>query len=219
MDAWEDALRGTVGTIVPDKSHWYLIDFMWKNDKPTYKTNAQLAGELTVLDDQGIRIQLEGLEPTDGRRTLGVRAAPNGNLQAELDYLCGAEKEWADTIRTGGLDRHSAWMYLKQNILKKLEYPLLATAFTQKQCAQILRPVLMVVLPVLGINRHFPRIIVHSAPEFLGLNIPDLYTTQGIEHIKTLVTHGHQKTDVVGSVLRASLEQHKLELGRGGSLF
>jgi hypothetical protein len=36
--AWEGGLRATGGAIVPEKSHWYLIDFIWDKGIWQYKT-------------------------------------------------------------------------------------------------------------------------------------------------------------------------------------
>jgi hypothetical protein len=31
VDHWEGGLRASGGALVPSKSHWYLVDFKWKN--------------------------------------------------------------------------------------------------------------------------------------------------------------------------------------------
>jgi hypothetical protein len=43
LTAWEGGIRATGGAIKPRKSHWYLIDFEWKEGKPitSYRTVQQ----------------------------------------------------------------------------------------------------------------------------------------------------------------------------------
>jgi hypothetical protein len=76
------------GAIVPTKSFWYGIDFGWKPDGAFfYKPPALLPADLTVLDPVGQRAPLEHVQPFEGRRTLGLRAAPDGSQTAELQFL------------------------------------------------------------------------------------------------------------------------------------
>jgi hypothetical protein len=219
IDSWEGAIRATGGALVPAKSHWYLIDFQWVDGKPSYKSVCMAPGTLTLFGDSGTRVTLDRLEPSEGRRTLGARANPDGNCQEEFEYLCTESRKWADSLRTGGLDRSAIWTYTTMHILKKLEYPLSDTCLSRIQCETILRPVLQTALPAMGINRNMPRAIVYGTYDSMGLNIPNLFTSQGLVNIQVLITHGHVKADVLGGMLRTSIENHKVELGLGGSLF
>ena len=38
VDMWEGGIRAMVGAIVPEKSHWYLVNFKWENDTWRYAT-------------------------------------------------------------------------------------------------------------------------------------------------------------------------------------
>lgn len=219
VDIWEGALRATGGAIVPAKSFWYLVDFERNAEGVAkYKKKAVLPGDLTVLDTNGERVTLERLECSEGRRTLGVRAAPDGNQQAEFEYLRDVFAKWADRARTSGFDRTTLWMNLTMTILKKLEYPLPATCFTRQQCQDIMKP-LRHCLPKIGFNHNLPTALVFGPPKALGLGLPELYTTQGIQHIAHMITLGHKKDDATATLLRGVIEQTKIEVGLGGSLF
>jgi hypothetical protein len=94
-----------------------------------------------VLDSAGQQVPLERVHPSEGRRTLGLRAAPDGSQKAELQFLRDVTRTWAHRTRLGGGDRTTAWLGLNSTLLRKLAYPLPATCFTPKQCHHIMSPV------------------------------------------------------------------------------
>ncbi len=54
VNCWEWGLRASGGTLVPSKSHWYLIDFVWRNKKWQYRTEKEeMPGSLWVADTCG----------------------------------------------------------------------------------------------------------------------------------------------------------------------
>ncbi len=174
---------------------------------------------MTVQDSQGVLRQLERLEPSEARRTLGVRLAPDGNNRAEFEHLQEISAQWADRIRTGFLPRHLVWTALTSTVLPKLRYPLPATTFSKKECVSILSPLLQAVLPAAGICRNFPRVLVHAPTKYQGLGVPHLYSDQGIAHIFQCLHHAHQESNITGQLFRASFEQLGLELGLPDSPF
>jgi hypothetical protein len=50
IDRWEGGLRATGGAIVPKKSYWYQIDWIWECRKWRYATQADIPGNLTIRD-------------------------------------------------------------------------------------------------------------------------------------------------------------------------
>ena len=103
LSAWEGGLKATSGAIVPEKSHWYLIDFAWEKGNWRYKTITESPAKLQIRDCAGTIKILERLEMNDARRTLGVRLAPDGNNKEEVKFLKQRVVDWADRIRTGHL--------------------------------------------------------------------------------------------------------------------
>jgi hypothetical protein len=54
LTAWEGGIRVTGRAIEPQKSHWYLVDFKWKDSVPSYKDSSETTGNLEVQDAAGI---------------------------------------------------------------------------------------------------------------------------------------------------------------------
>jgi hypothetical protein len=219
LTAWEGGIRATGGAIVPEKSHWYLVEFGWKDGNPFYKTVHDSPGKLEVNDIHGKPQRLRQLEPWEAVRTLGVRLAPDGNMRAQFEYMVSVATHWADSLRSGYLPRHLTWTAWRTTILKTLEYPLPVTTLTRNQCNRITSIVAAAALPRCGIMRTFPRALLHAPIKYGGLNIPDLYVEQGIQHIVRLIRYSKTQQHSTGILLRHSCEHFKVQMGCNGSIF
>ena len=82
MDLWESLLRTTGGAIVvkPGKSDWVKINFEEKNHNMVLaKLNNK--EKLFVRNTDGERKELEQLDVSTARKTLGVVQCVTGNLK------------------------------------------------------------------------------------------------------------------------------------------
>jgi hypothetical protein len=77
-------------------------------------------------------------------------------------------------------------------------------------------PISLAGLPCSGIARTFPRALVYGLIEYQGLGIPNLYINQGLSHIERILKYSHLDDDIPGQLIRASVEQLKLEIGCNG---
>lgn len=219
LTAWEGGIRTTGGAIVPEKSHWYLIEFGWSNGKPFYQPASHTVGVLQVRNEDGQLQTLRRLEPWEAERTLGIRLAPDGNMESQMRYMESKAKEWAEKIRSGHLPRHLTWLAWKTTITKTLEYPLPVTTLNQKQCNRLTSILSKTALPRCGFMRSFPRALLHGPKKFGGLEIPNLYIEQGISHITRLIRYSVTRKHSTGLLLRHSCEAFKLEMGCLGNIF
>jgi hypothetical protein len=217
VDTWEGGLRALGGALVPSKSYWYLIHFKFLNNKWKYEIIYNTPGELTIWNVSGLdRVTLNRLEVSKACKTLGVFIAMDGNQRTQTAELLLKTQQWADGVWVGRLSHAKAWFSLTLCMMKTLEYPLMATSLTQKQCDQIMKPVLDASLKALGISRSLTRNVVYGPRRYQGLGIPDLWLTQGILKLWIALAHGDAET-ITGSSLCAVLALHTLELGLPGS--
>ena len=87
LDMWEGGLRASGGALVPEKSHWYLIKFLWDSEGcMRYATCQDEPATLSVRGADGQTTPLTRLEPSDARQTLGVHLALDGNNKAEFKF-------------------------------------------------------------------------------------------------------------------------------------
>jgi hypothetical protein len=193
-----------------------LNDFKWHQGDWKYVTEADAPAQLRVRDCNGNVAALERLSVSEARKTLGVKLAPDGNEQEQFKKLLAVAKTWKEQIRSGHLPRQLAWESMTTTILRTLHYPSPATTMTRKQCDTIMAPILQAGLHCSGIVRTFPGALVYGPIQQQGLGIPNLYTSQGIAHIKRILKYSPIEEDITGQLIRASMEQLKLEIGCNG---
>ena len=218
LDHWEGGLRATGGALVPTKSYWYLIHFYWLRDKWHYSTIAQTPGSLCISDAERQPVLLDRLEVSEARETLGIYLAIDGNQSAEFDKLRSIATRWADQVRCGRLTTVEAWFSLNHTVMKSLEYPLMATCLSKRQCDKLMTILLQAALPCLHVSISFPNQVRFGPQKYHGLGIPHLWTTQGIEKVWTLLKHG-DSANITGSLLRTLTETTALEIGVPGNIF
>ena len=217
LNLWEGGLRTTGGALVPDKSDWTFVDFEVVDGKWQY-IDSRNNEQLSVLNAQGVRENLDRLSTSTGRLTLGVHIAGDGNWKDEIQYLTDKSKKWAEQVRTGHIQRHDAWLAFRSTIRKSLDYCLPATFFSKKELYKIHSAALNRGLSATGIVRTLDRSICYGPLQFQGLGIHDPYVQQGIEHIKMILRHGHTD-DIPGKLLTFTIEGTQLEAGLTGNLF
>jgi hypothetical protein len=168
---WEGLLHATGGAIAPQKSYWYLVEVIRSNGKWMYARERHHPGDFFLNNGTTKNSRLEVYH---ARKSLGIMARPDGKMSDELKQLQQSTHQWCDGIRTKRLHPEEAWYSLTVTILRTLEYPLVATTFTQEQCKDLLKPVLKTALPLCKIQRRLPRALVHGSYRTRGLNLPNL---------------------------------------------
>jgi hypothetical protein len=125
-----------------------------------------------------------------------------------------AAVKWADCMRTGRIPREDAWLAFYSTLWKTLTYPLPALNLSKEECEKILAPVLVYLLPAMGICRNFPRSLVFSSTKYMGLGLKHPYTIQEISQLKDIINHTYH-CSTTGQLYRSSFELFFLEMGLG----
>jgi hypothetical protein len=218
LDLWEGGIRATGGAIVPEKSYWCLIDFVWNGSKWDYRHIHDCPGEIyikSITDDS--RIKLERCEPEAAKETLGGFLAIDGNNKEQIIHLTKKAQEFADCIRVGKITKAEAWYGFTSSIMRTMAYPMDAINLTKKEWDKIMSILLCSTLPKAGINRNFPRKVVYTPPEFLGLGIVHPWYSQQLGHIQIIMEECSTQS-ITGDLIKANLEQLRLEMGLPGYL-
>jgi hypothetical protein len=121
VDHWEGGLRASGGALVPSKSHWYLVNFKWKNGSWRYCSIADNPGELSMRDHTGSRVPLVRVDVSEARCSLGVMIAGNFQWEDEVARLLRASNNWRSNLRTGHLSVSDAWYALNHTINRTVE--------------------------------------------------------------------------------------------------
>ena len=153
LSTWEGTLRATGGALALEKSYWYLVDWEWKNKQWQYKSKADIPGSLHLNHGTTGEPQvIERLDPHEAREVLGVMVRPDGSEKDEMDLLMKKTEKWCDAICTGRVKKEDAWYCLNHTIMKTIEYPLMATTFSEDDLSSIMSPALQGGLPTSGVQ-------------------------------------------------------------------
>jgi hypothetical protein len=110
LNYWEGSLRATGGAIAHEKSYWHLIDFKLKSTKWTYRTIADVPGDLLLpKGDERIPTKIERLEVTKAKELLGIMIRPDGSEKDQVQHLLTKTRKWRDAIRTRRVSQADAW--------------------------------------------------------------------------------------------------------------
>ena len=143
IDRWEGGLPATGGAIVLEKIWVYPVDFKFlPSGKWEYKKVEEIDTDFTVQDHTQNRQPLRQVEANEGRCTLGVILALDGNNADAIKAMRQKSETWHDYVCTGHLQTDEVCLALDTTIMKTLEYPLLALTITEAECTNIMAPVL-----------------------------------------------------------------------------
>lgn len=216
LDQWEQVAKTTGGAIEPKKCWSYLVHFEW--DKSAWKYGSNTDKKLYALDADNKKQEINVISSSQAEKMLGVFLAPDGNDQRQIDYLMDKSIHLGECIRAGHVQKHEAWISLQTMAMKSIEYPLPALNLSEEQLKTIMWPILRNFLPKSGINRYVKRDILYGTPELQGFGLKNPYLLQGIKHVSDMVEN-LWKESITGHLLRANLEQLRLEIGTNDPIF
>lgn len=160
---WEWLLFSTGGCIYLQKSHCYLMTWLWKNGIPRLATTDQAPGELSLTaENSGTAEKVPRVEPTTGFHTLGVYIAPCGSQTKQVMILHQHSENHCNKIRIAHLTSEEAYISYISYLHPCLIYPLPCSPLTQQQCRTIQAPVLSALLSKMHLNCHTLRAILFA---------------------------------------------------------
>ena len=119
---------------------------------------------------------------------------PDGSMRDEVKMLTKKAEIWTDAIRTRKIRPSEAWYCLTATIMKTLEYPLVATTFTQQQVNEIMKPILKVALNKCGLQKKLPRKLLYGTLKTRGIHLKNIFLLQLILHSQSILKHAHKDT-------------------------
>jgi hypothetical protein len=184
-----------------------------------YMTKEEAPGEISMrAADSEERATLTRKEPHEAAKTLGIFASPDGNQEAQMEYLRDQGIEFADAYRAAGkMESNDAWEGILTTIMATFRYPAPATTLTYNQWEAVIKPVFSVGLSKSGISRMFPRDVLYGPDLFQGLGVIHPFHYQELEHWETLLRCGNNG-NTTGGLFQISLEDLRLEMGVPGMI-
>ena len=127
-------------------------------------------------------------------------------------------EEWARAIARSSLTRSDTILGAKTSLYPSITYGLMVTILRQKQSKEIFKPIRKGVLGKTGFAKTMPEEIVHGPETYGGIGLKDIYSLQGIAHIKAFLDEAGTNSPT-RRLMDILVEGHTLEVGRQGSIF
>ena len=217
IDSWGSLMEVTGGALRPDKSWWYLVEYVWKQGKWV----ASDAGQDLNLQATGPNGRVENLKYLSASKSaemLGVWMSPSGDKTKIISVLKEAAVDWASKVSLGRPSRSAAWTALTTNISAKLKYPLACCTLTEKECKSIMFPAVKAALGKSGIASNLKSEFRDGPILDGGAGALSLFHFQGTSRTSLMVEHCTRNTPT-GKQIRICIEDLVLETGLFGSLW
>jgi hypothetical protein len=67
------------------KSYWYHLDYIYRQDKWTYKPTNSVPGQISLFNDETqAKEPISRLPPSSAQKALGIFTCPTGNMAAKV---------------------------------------------------------------------------------------------------------------------------------------
>jgi len=155
-----------------------------------------------LMDDHNQNCRpLSRLPPSKACRTLGIYLAPDGNNQLQEKILIKKMRKWVENTRTAHLDCTAVWLNITTTLIWQIYYVLPAATLMPPQCKRIMRPCISNGLAAVGYMQSFLLAIIHAPYKYYGLNLTDMYTEPGIQHILAVLQFRHSLDNLTGRLI------------------
>ena len=214
----EGLSKATGGAINPNKSFWWMVDFVWHNGVAKINKDTSGHNDIKIKDKNDNSQTLIKQAPNSAEKILGVYQAPLNDGKEQTKALRKKIQQFTNRLQLRRLPTHLAWLAIQTRAYKAVEWPLQACTLSEQQCAHIIAPLLKWGLRSIGVQSNLNRNIVFGPPSLMGLGFNSLYTSMGIDRSLHMLNHG-QAQSMTGKLLRGTYEQLALEIGLPGELF
>ena len=115
---------------------------------------------------------INSLLPNEARRTLGVIMAPDGSCTSQLKVSIAKAKKFNGKSSNAFMSSKAKWIAITTIIETALLYLIVTTSFTDKDILPLDSLTTRMKCLALGLNRNFPRAILHGTSLLGGIGIP-----------------------------------------------
>jgi hypothetical protein len=128
---WERLLFSTGGAINMQKSHWYLMTWLWTNGIPCLATIRTTPSNLTLTTGHDTsETVVPRIKPTQAYRTLGTYLAGLGAQTKKAAIIRSHSESYKESLQSASLTLVDAYWSYMMFLRPKLTYPLPCCSLT-----------------------------------------------------------------------------------------
>jgi hypothetical protein len=178
-DIWSEILWISGGNLNPEKYFYYYIHPQYNHatGRIQYQSRKKAPGDIFLRNPDTKTINpLRRIEPHEGRRTPGVILAPVGNCSQQKKTSMDLAATYIGKIKHSKLTKHAKWTAVTTILEPAVPYPLMAINSSKKDLKHIDKVLTAFKCHALGLNKHFPRAVLHGPMALGGMSIPNTVT-------------------------------------------
>jgi hypothetical protein len=206
---WETNLHTISGKLELDKSK--ICVFGWR-----YDHDGNIIADDTYNNVPSLIMESESNQPiligkilmSEAYKLLSVFLPFYGNMTEHRQHLLDKCQKFIIAFNHIPLPPSGILMGIKTTINPALSYSLPATYIEEKHINSITNKLNFKLLPKLGLNRHFPKVLLTAPTTYGGLNLLDLYDQQGFSHIDVIYRHFKSQTSLTQTIIQATESFH-----------
>jgi hypothetical protein len=150
--------------------------------------------------------------PMEGNRTLDFFMTGDGTSNEHKRVMMEKGVDYATAIINITLQRGECNMAYGAYYMPILANGTPAITLSYKECEDVQRPVVAMILPKMGIVRNSARKVVFGSAKYCGLGLDHLATVQNISRLQYLIGHIRSKS-ITSKLICQQLYYTQLEIG------
>jgi hypothetical protein len=208
-----DLLQVTGGDLAPGNCAWYLIGHHWNEGvSKLIQVKPQHRSITMTSRSSGLISEIKGKSPTEVHCTLGFFMTGDGTSNEHLRVMNEKGLAYAMAIRNSTLQCGECSMAYGAYYLPSFAYGTPATTLSYKECEDVQRAVIAVILPKMGIVRNAAQKVVLGTAKYGGLGLDHLATLHNYSRLQYLIGHIRSKL-ITSKLLLHQLDYTQLEIG------
>ncbi len=218
---WTDLLWISGGNLVTSKCFFYYIhpSFDYNTCTIKYETTIKAPGQIFSYNHTtGTQTELQRVEPTNAKRTLGIILAPNASSTKQINHIIELAREYTGKLKNSKLSSQAKRTALSTILVPKLQYPLMANYCNTGDLMKLEKIIARANCHALGLNEHFQRAVLYGPYHLGGMAIPSIPSKTLTYRLTYFLYHIRLSTKL-SKKLEASLAFLQLETGLFGNFF
>jgi hypothetical protein len=198
--------------IAAAKTRWFLVDFKWTGSDYKYRTIADMPGNITLPDENGNEYVVAREEVSTAFESLGVWLSLDGNQEKLKEVLTEKSHVFGSQVSTSKCSKNDTLCMHNNSFMASIQYPMIATQFSESEWNKIIRPALQATLNSAGMAKLFPRKVLYGPELYQGMDMKHPFFLQEISHIMTHVQEAVCQSQI-GQMIQMTAEAFRIDIG------
>jgi hypothetical protein len=171
-----------------------------------------MPGNITLPDENGNEYVVAREEVSTAFESLGVWLSLDRNQEKLKEVLTEKSHVFGSQVSTSKCSKNDALYTYNNSFMASMQYPMIATQFSESEWNKIIRPALQATLNSAGMTKSFPRKVLYGPELYQGMDMKHPFFLQEISHIMTHVQEAVCQSQT-GQMIQMTAEAFRIDIG------